>query len=507
VSDRAEMALAAWLGRIARDGNAEAAAGAAAEAVAPGPWDIIRYAGFLARCQVATADADLGLTGALTRCPVDADRAVVQVPKGAPYPVLGHAGRRSRGAFDTPIEMARRVAAAAHAACDRTPVVGLDPACGTGSFLVAMSELGVREILGTDLDPVALAVARVAAPRARVSLADALRGGPKVDMVVGNPPFVPPERQDKAMRAELRRRFPWLEGRFDLVIPFAAAAVDRVRAGGTVGLVLPSPALVQPYGAVLRRRWVERHRIVEIAGPHPFPGASVRVALLVVAVDGGPAPLPAFGITPAEILRLAAVPFNPDLAPGDVEVVERVRAHSRPLSDLALVDTGLVAHSPAGGKRRLLHDTPGDGRVPYADAKDFFAGTRRWLDYRPDDMHRPKRPEMFEQPKIVLQRIRGEGTVKAAIDTSGVYVGHTCTVVVPRSDQISLERLLELIRSPLVDGLLRIESGERLDLYPKEVAGIPVPAIWWTDASVELETAWNLGPREVGQLTRLAARA
>ena len=52
--------------------------------------------------------------------------------------------------------MARRVVTATVQACDTKPLVGLDPACGTGAFLVAMIEAGVREVYGTDLDPAAL---------------------------------------------------------------------------------------------------------------------------------------------------------------------------------------------------------------------------------------------------------------------------------------------------------------------------------------------------------------
>lgn len=500
-------ALFAWLDAMQRGGDPHAAVVAAAERVAARPWDVVRYAGLLARCRVARAERDLGLSAALRPVGADSQAAVARVPAGAPYPVPDHAGRRSRGAFDTPVEMARRVVGAAIGAYGRVPRTGLDPACGTGAFLVAMAEAGVADVFGADLDDGALAVARVACPRARLTRGDALHGGPTAELVVGNPPFVPPERQDKAIRAELRRRFPWLEGRFDLVVPFAAIAVDRCERDGVVGLVLPSPALVQPYGAVLRRRWVQRHRVVELSGPHPFPGASVEVALIVMRVDDGPGPLPAFGITPAELLRLDAVPLDPDLMPGDVDLVERIRARSLRLGDLCVVDTGLVAHGPAGENRdRLVSDEPGPGRVPYADARDFFLGKHRWMAYRPKEMHRPKSPALFEGPKIVVQRLRGDQPVRAAVDTSGIYVGHTCTVVRPRDGRVAIDRLLELVRSPLVDGVTRIERGQRLDLYPKDVAAFPVPRQWLEDASVPLERAWGLGSREVARLLRAARR-
>ncbi|MEQ1567064.1 MAG: hypothetical protein ABMA64_15605 [Myxococcota bacterium] len=498
-------ALDRYLRAAANGQDHRTAVRAAAEQVARNPWDVVAHAGTLARAQRSVADHDLGLTSTLAVVDVDTRSAVARISRGQPFPSLDTAGRRTRGAFDTPMDLARRVVRAAIRSVDGPVRTGLDTACGTGAFLLAMVEAGVTEVFGTDLDEAALEVAAIAVPKARLAKQDALRHGQRVDLLCGNPPFVPPERQDKGLRTELRRRFPWLRGRFDLVIPFAATAVDRVRPGGAVGLVLPFPALVQPYGTVLRRRWIARHRVATLVGPMPFPGVAVEVGVIVLQVDRGPAPLPS-GLTPEELLRLEAAPLDPTLAPGDVALVEHVRARSEPLGSLALVDTGLVAHGPEGGKAALIHDLPGPGRVPYADAREFFLGQRRWLDYKPRVMHRPKSPELFEPPKLVLQRIRGRGPVRAAVDRNGVYVGHTCTVVVPRDPRLDLDRLCALVTSPLVDAVVRIERGQRLDLYPRDVASIPVPVAWLADPTLPLEQAFELTPEQARRLQNVGPR-
>lgn len=479
-----QHALRAWLDRMGRDGDAAAAVVAAAEAVADRPWAVVAEAGLLARCEVAVAPRDLALSRDLRVV----RRGGVTVERGAPYPVPRNAGRRSRGAYDTPAELARAVVGATVGAARRARS-GLDPACGTGAFLLALAEAGVRDVRGSDLDPVALAVARIAVPSAHLERADALEPGPEADVVVGNPPFVPPERQDKELRAALRRRFPWLRGRFDLVVPFASVAVDRAREAA--GLVLPAPALTQPYGAPLRRRWLERHRVVELRGPLPFRGAAVDVAVLVLAV-GEAGALPS-GARPEDVLALEGAPLDPALRPADLDLVRHVRRHSVPLGELCLVDTGVVAHLPGGSREALLSEEPGPGRVPYADAREFFAGVHRWLHYLPERMHRAKRPEMFERDKIVVQRLRGRGPVRAAVDRRGIYVGHTCTVVCPRDGQpVPLDRLCELVRSPLADAVTRIERGHRLDLYPRDLAAFPVPRAWLTDPDLPLEQALRL---------------
>lgn len=498
-------ALDAYLRTAARTGRHRDAVLAAAEAVARDPWDVVHLAGRCARARMQVADREVGLTAALEVVEPEARAALVRVPAGRPFPAFDGEGRRSRGAYDTPVDLARRVVREALAAVDGEARSGLDTACGTGAFLLAMAEAGVPEVYGTDLDDLALAVARIAVPRARLLREDALRHGPPVDVLCGNPPFVPPEHQDKALRAELRRRFPWLHGRFDLAVPFAATAVDRVRPGGACGLVLPFPALVQPYGVVLRRRWVERHRVMALAGPLPFAGAQVDVGLVVLRAGAGPAALPS-GLAAEELLRLPNVPLDPALRSGDADLLEGVGVRCVPLGSLGKVDTGLVAHGPDGGKAELVRAVEAEGLRPYADAKEFFAGERLWIRYEPAKMHRAKSPGLFEPPKLVFQRLRGRGPVRAEVDLTGCYVGHTCTVFVPEDPRVDLEGLRDLVTGPLVDGLLRIARGQRMDLYPRDVASIPVPVAWLDDPTLPLEVAYGLEPAQAARLAEVAAR-
>lgn len=498
-----KRALAAWLDAAGRGGSPTDAARAGAEALAGHPWEVVAHAGLLARSKVAIAEEDLGLTRQLKVRPVDANGVIATVSQGQPYPAFDQSGRRSRGAFDTPAAMARTTVEAALAASRLPVVTGRDPACGTGAFLVAMQEAGIPEVSGTDLDETALAVARVAAPGARVAVGDALAPSDPVDLVSGNPPYVPPERQDKQLRERLRARFPWLRGRFDLVIPFAAVAALSVRPGGAVALILPAAAMVQNYGAPLRRQWVERHRIARLDGPMPFPGAKVDVVRVVLCSEDGPAEVADTGVHASELLLLDHVPIVRSMAPGDIALVEAIRSRSVSLSELAIVDTGVVAHGIHGSKERLLHDEEADGRVKYADARDFFAGRHRWLDYQPKRMHRAKRPSLFEPPKLVVQRLRGSGPVRAAVDREGIYVGHTCTVVTPRRQTVPLERLLSLVQSPLAAGVIRVERGARLDLYPRDVASMPVPRRWLSEPDLPLAEAWELSEEQCDRLGQL----
>ena len=162
-----QIALGAYLKRVASDSDHHDGVVAAARAVGRRPWDVVRYAGLLARCRLAVATEDMGLTAALRKVPLESRVAVARVAEGQPYPTLLHPGRRKRGAFDTPIDMARQVVKTALRSAEGPVRTGLDPACGPGSFLVAMAEAGVPEVFGTDVDGLALEVAQIACPKAR----------------------------------------------------------------------------------------------------------------------------------------------------------------------------------------------------------------------------------------------------------------------------------------------------------------------------------------------------
>lgn len=364
----------------------------------------------------------------------------------------------------------------------------LDPCCGSGALLLALSEVGVGELHGIEVDPVVAEVARVAVPEAQIVVGDALSVElPPVELVVANPPFVAPEAQDKAQRVALRRQFAWLKGRFDLSVPILGRHLAP-----ELALVCPISVLRQGYGEPLRARWMQRYRLHHLGPDERFPGAAVDVALVVLRE--GPDALS------LALQRLPACPLDPAVGRAEVELALRIRGDHATLGAFCEVDTGVVSHGPLGPKSRLLHDEPGQGRVPYVDAMDLKRGRRRWLDYRPAEMHRPKRAELFEGPKLLVQRVGGPAVY---LDRQGLYAGHTLTVVRPLAGcPYTLEQLKSLVESPLLRGLVRIEHGARLDLYPKDVRSLPVPAGWPRQPLLE---ALGLSAHEGDRLTALTA--
>jgi hypothetical protein len=223
--------------------------------------------------------------------------------------VLAPADRRRLGAHHTPVALARRLVALALDGCSPTAVVA-DPACGGGAFLVAAADALVaagadpatvvaRQLVGRDVDPVAVAVTRAAlrcwataagvdgvAGPAGIVVGDGLVQGWTADVVVGNPPFLSPlgsatpgGRSAAALRRALGAPYA------DTAWLFLLRSLQAVGPGGRVVLVQPESLLSARDARAVRAAVLPHLEGMWLAG-EPVFGAAVRVCAPVLA--GGP---------------------------------------------------------------------------------------------------------------------------------------------------------------------------------------------------------------------------
>lgn len=177
--------------------------------------------------------------------------------------------RKRHGRHYTPSALAEFLAGrvAARVAAPRSGLRVLDPACGGGELLFAIrAALAERlpgvpvELVGYDLDPEGLGVARERAARAGVAVdwrqADflaccaALRAR-SFHVVIANPPYVRTQQLGGEAVQALRGQF-GLSGRFDLTHPFVAAVPRLLTPDGVFGLLCANRFLTTKAGANLR---------------------------------------------------------------------------------------------------------------------------------------------------------------------------------------------------------------------------------------------------------------
>lgn len=286
-------------------------------------------------------------------------------------------GRRGRGAFYTPPALVGWILDRALAPTGPTPTGPgrsgrsgslrvLDPACGTGHFLVeAARRLGdVRAVWGSDTDAEAVRLARrrladldprvpMADLESQIRIGDGLGQwvGGGFDAVVGNPPFL----------GQLRRRTAGQTGGLgaytDTSAAFLHAALQAVRDGGVVALVQPLSVLAARDAGPVRSAVAEQGAVLDFwCSREPvFEGTSVLTCVPVVRRGARP------GTDPDGWGRLAAATFGiPD----------------HPLA---------VPTDPTAGSGRRARRAVGDVAEVTADFRDQYYGLRPYVQDAPSE--------------------------------------------------------------------------------------------------------------------------
>ena len=369
-----------------------------------------------------------------------------------------------RGGYYTPGPVARFVAAWASAAGPRI----LEPSCGDGAVLGALVDRlraagrpgAVDGVLGVELDEAEAVKARrhgaaVVAADFFAWFAKDRRG--TFDAVAGNPPYIRFGNWTEESRARA----------FDLMhdvglrptrltnawVPFTVAAVEALRPGGRLALVLPAELLQVGYAAQLREHLVDRLAQLTIVSFRRllFDGVLQEVVLLLGERGPGPArvrtveygdaaELPPSGDVARDSAFAPALHHDREkwtkyyLDTQQIELLRRVRAQGRlgAFADVALVDVGVVS-----GRNSFFCLTPSQVRerrlehlcVPLVGRSAQLRGTL----FRQADLeaqvaedarcHLLAAPEGHQlAPDPALRRYVAEG------EAAGVHLGYKCSI-------------------------------------------------------------------------------
>jgi adenine-specific DNA-methyltransferase len=181
----------------------------------------------------------------------------------------------------------------------------LEPACGTGAFLVPATQRllaaarreGVKAgdlgpcIVAYDIDEVHVSTSRsvlmgvlqehgVATKTARRLVEQWVREGDFLlarnepfDAVVGNPPYIRIEQVAPVLQSEYRRRYSSLFDRADLYVAFIEHGLDLLKPKGILSFVCADRWVLNRYGAPLRRKLADRfkvHAYIDLHRASPF---------------------------------------------------------------------------------------------------------------------------------------------------------------------------------------------------------------------------------------------
>lgn len=317
----------------------------------------------------------------------------------------------------------------------------LEPAVGTGAFLIpavhrllrAARREGIRPsaletaLTAFDIDPSHVSVARAnvcaALKEHGVSAKDARRLAEKwvregdflltplspFDVVVGNPPYVRIEQLAPQLQAEYRRRYISLFDRADLYVAFIERSLDLLKPEGMLSFICADRWILNRYGAPLRKKLTERFRVhayVDLHRASPFESEVVAYPSL-------------FAISPGQSSQVVVAAMEHATR----DECEALREHLR--------DARPVTHP---GVSVSTYDT-------------WFQGDEPWV------LSTPEHLEALRALEARFQPIEAATSTRVRI---GVATGSDKVFIVPADANIEADRLVPLVkREDLEVGVVR----------------------------------------------------
>jgi predicted RNA methylase len=303
----------------------------------------------------------------------------------------------------------------------------IDPACGSGAFLVHARAAAKVEAWGMDLDARAVRVARLLAlasggdPK-KVLRGDSLRrdeGLPRADAILTNPPFAGDVRYPGYEVARAGKRV-------ERDALFLERCLELLRPRGRLGIVLPHNKVASASFADLRRWLVERarvHAVVSLGRETFLPHTSQKAVVLFATK------------------RERAVPF----ARVDARETTLLAASERPGKDGAGEPVYLAGRS-GDGWRGIDHDL---ARMPAPfgrAAKGRGAHAQRSL------------AELGHAVTLAPER----ALATRLVDGAGVPLASLVTLRSERAEDGELARAIVLDTTHARDGLLDVGAAARV---------------------------------------------
>ena len=392
--------------------------------------------------------------------------------------------RKELGQYFTPESVRERLADAlfgrAGAPVSETAV--LDPACGTGEFLLTVSErVDSPELVGWELDEEVAEVAREVVSEARIETTDALREEPErdFDVVIGNPPYFEFDPDD-----DLRERYEEsVYGRVNIYSLFIQKGIEVLRDGGYLAYVVPPSVKNGAYFSAVREYLLEETEVIHLStldDAHLFYGAN-QTPMLMILRKGGDSDRYVFSKNGVTILSEEA------------EYLRDAFDGARTLLDMGYeVETGALVWNQ---NRDALTDNDDEDTVPVVWSRNITEDGLVFDNHdKPQNVERdPVRDKIREGPAIAVNRVVGKpgsGSLRACLIPEGTeFVGenHVNLIFPPDTRQktfdddervaLTLEEVLcqlnsqektEFLRS--ITGNTQISKNELLKLFPFEAA-------------------------------------
>ncbi|MCS1411392.1 MAG: Modification methylase VspI [Verrucomicrobia subdivision 3 bacterium] len=325
-----------------------------------------------------------------------------------------------------------------------------DPCCGTGNFLIAAIEAGIRpdNVYGFDTDPVAVEIARkrfaelVGYKSDNITCDDYLefatrtpKGEVNYDVIITNPPW------GKKLPKEKKREYGMLlrAGRsLDTSSLFLFASLSCLTPGGYIGFLLPEAFFNISQFQDAREKLLENRLIALYDFGRPFPGLLTKARAFLMSADEPNActdvtcfvsgrkyrrKSEVFKHNPASIINMTCMPEDED-------VIERFFGTPHlTLHGQARWGLGIVT----GNNKKFCKSEQVDGFMPvYKGSEVFPDRLAEPSSYIPRDtrLYQQVAPvELYEAPEKLIYRFISSNLI-FYYDTNQSYILNSANLIV-----------------------------------------------------------------------------
>lgn len=447
----------------------------------------------------------------------------------------------------------------------------LDPACGSGMFLVRIYQrllawyerrqgrrltLAERErillthVFGVDLDLHAVQLTRqslllqvlsgltgperpqaLTGLEANIKCGDALVGtdwppgvssrpfdwqvefpqvfsgtAPGFHAIVGNPPYDKLSgREDERRLRAFKERYTCASYKPELYAIFAERALGLLAPGGIHGFILPNSFLTGTTLRALRRLLAEHNTLLDlaflkdvkvfrdakldavvylVARQSPSAGSTLTLRLADEKVRSQPEEVQALPLS--DWLAAEGREFGIPRGAEDSRLLAAIRQQATPLASLARVHLGLVPESNELVSDRPSRQSP-DVLLRGRDIARYGPPMQqRWFSFKRVPLAGgTKRQSVYQVRRIVMQSIRNlklKRRLVATVAPAGVYTDGTVHNLLVQGGKVSLELLLGLLNSALMNYYYSVTYPEHR-IKGRYLASLPLRAPEPGDAS------------------------
>lgn len=275
---------------------------------------------------------------------------------------------------------------------------------------------------------------------------------PGFDVVLGNPPYISNWQLtsiEKTLPDNLAKIYPNVAtGHWDLYILFIKRGIDLTKKEGTISYIVPNSFANEGYGKGIRKEILEQHTIKELVDfgtEKPF-GKVARQFMIFTLVRGvsnqsdsriikskQEQMVYSHSIKQSTFKELKNFTFRFDITEEEIELKKQMEKNSKLLGHLCCINVGVVAHSKEGSdvefsKSDIISKIPNPHYKKFVAGDDIQRYGLNWSGYymnylaNIEKFHRPKYPELFENPKIIIRRVSGiYNQILSHLDNEGFY--------------------------------------------------------------------------------------